>query len=250
MKLLFVCFILFVTLSIERLDAWSFGGSGGSTENNENSKKVSNQMKSHYKNRELQLEDLLSQGEEKCLNKPCVQSEQCCPGSVCVDTTHPNGKRQVTGTCLPIYGVNEGDNCKNDDDCEPGLRCLSNGGNNNQVGDDHDTSMLMASINEDRSNGNRNGRNGNMRTCQPPGQEMMKKQYNGECTVSSECDSSHGLCCQLIKRHRMAPRRACLYFSDPKICLGPVDVTFARPMAYSSYYYTPNEHEYFRARIG
>lgn len=49
MKLLFVCFILFVTLSIERLDAWSFGGGGGSTENNENSKKVSNQMKSHYK---------------------------------------------------------------------------------------------------------------------------------------------------------------------------------------------------------
>lgn len=49
----------------------------------------------YYKqNRELQLEDLLSQGEEKCLNKPCVQSEQCCPGSVCVDTTHPNGKRQ------------------------------------------------------------------------------------------------------------------------------------------------------------
>ena len=33
----------------------------------------------------MQLEDILSQGEEKCLQKPCVQSEQCCPGSVCVD---------------------------------------------------------------------------------------------------------------------------------------------------------------------
>ena len=33
----------------------------------------------------MQLEDILSQGEEKCIQKPCVQQQQCCPGSVCVD---------------------------------------------------------------------------------------------------------------------------------------------------------------------
>ena len=40
---------------------------------------------------EVQLEQLLSEGEEKCVNKPCVQSEQCCPGSVCVDVDENRG---------------------------------------------------------------------------------------------------------------------------------------------------------------
>ncbi|KAH7640493.1 itg-like peptide isoform x2 [Dermatophagoides farinae] len=158
----------------------------------------------------MQLEDILSQGEEKCIQKPCVQQQQCCPGSVCVDlhsqhsqsplslSSSMNNKQRpvTTGTCLPIYGVNEGDSCTDDGDCETGLRYA-------------------------------------------------------ECTTSSECDASHGLCCQLIKRHRMSPRKACLFFSEPKICLGPVDITFAKPA--NTFYYNnkPNdERNYFRASIG
>ncbi|CAG2171945.1 unnamed protein product [Oppiella nova] len=86
------------------------------------------------------------------------------------------------------------------------------------------------------------------KSCQPPGRDMMKKQYNDECVTSSECDASHGLCCQLIKRHRMAPRRLCYYFSDPKSCIGSVDVTFAKPSpAVSSGAYS---NRLFKARIG
>ncbi|KAH9525943.1 hypothetical protein DERF_000072 [Dermatophagoides farinae] len=88
--------------------------------------------------RDMQLEDILSQGEEKCIQKPCVQQQQCCPGSVCVDlhsqhsqsplslSSSMNNKQRpvTTGTCLPIYGVNEGDSCTDDGDCETGLRCM------------------------------------------------------------------------------------------------------------------------------
>ena len=42
----------------------------------------------------------MSQGEEKCINKPCVQSEQCCPSSVCVDL-HSAGRRQ--GKILKLF---------------------------------------------------------------------------------------------------------------------------------------------------
>ena len=44
---------------------------------------------------EVELEALLLEGEEKCINKRCVQSEQCCPGSVCV---HVDGGIVMTFT--------------------------------------------------------------------------------------------------------------------------------------------------------
>ncbi|EFN68524.1 Prohormone-3 [Camponotus floridanus] len=43
-----------------------------------------------------------------------------------------------------------------------------------------------------------------------------------ECAMSSECDISRGLCCQLQRRHRQAPRKVCSYFKDPLVCIGPV----------------------------
>jgi hypothetical protein len=178
-------------------------------------------FQSKRKQGEAELEALLSEGEEKCVNKPCVQSEQCCPGSVCVDVEF-SGENRVAGTCLPIYGVNEGESCHDDNDCEPGLRCLEN----------QPAPLALRQ---------------KLRTCQPPGRDMMKKQYNDECSTSSECDASHGLCCQIIKRHRMAPRRLCYYFSDPKSCIGSVDVTFAKP---SPVINSGNSNAFFKARIG
>ncbi|CAG2114692.1 unnamed protein product, partial [Medioppia subpectinata] len=93
------------------------------------------------------------------------------------------------GTCLPIYGVNEGESCQDDNDCEPGLRCLDN-------------QPLMAMRQRQR-------------TCQPPGRDMMKKQYSA---------------------------------SQPISCIGSVDVTFAKPSpAVSSGAYS---NRLFKARIG
>lgn len=76
---------------------------------------------------------------------------------------------------------------------------------------------------------------------------VLYLKLDDECMTSSECDASHGLCCQLIKRHRMAPRKLCYYFSDPKSCIGSVDVTFAKPSPVSSASYS---NRLFKARIG
>ena len=67
---------------------------------------------------------------------------------------------------------------------------------------------------------------------------------DNECQTSSECDASRGLCCQVIKRHRMAPRKLCYYFSDPQSCIGTVDVTYAKPLHHSP------TNVFFKARIG
>ncbi|KAF0290866.1 ITG-like peptide [Amphibalanus amphitrite] len=43
-----------------------------------------------------------------------------------------------------------------------------------------------------------------------------------DCKMTTECDVTRGLCCQLLRRHRQSPRKACLYFSDPLMCIGHV----------------------------
>ncbi|KAK6618490.1 Prohormone-3 [Polyplax serrata] len=93
----------------------------------------------------------------------------------------------IVGTCLFAYGLKQGELCRRDNDCETGLLCQETGEG---------------------------------RTCQPP--LSNKKQYSEECFMSGECDISKGLCCQLQRRHRQAPRKACSYFKDPLICIGPV----------------------------
>ena len=60
---------------------------------------------------------------------------------------------RLVGTCLPIYGVNEGESCQDDNDCEPGLRCLDN-------------QPFVTTLSR------------RTKTCQPPGRDMMKKQYS------------------------------------------------------------------------
>lgn len=168
---------------------------------------------------ETQLEALLASGQQKCSGRRCVQSDQCCPSSVCVDVDG------IAGTCLPIYGVSEGESCDSDEDCEEGLSCA------------HNVNLIVnpSVLHQQRQ-----------RSCQSLGREMMKKLYNNECSTSSECDSSRGLCCQLIKRHRMAPRKLCYYFSDPQSCIGPVDVTYAKLIHHS---HSPT-NAFFKARIG
>ncbi|XP_018325057.1 ITG-like peptide [Agrilus planipennis] len=122
--------------------------------------------------------------EDPCYGRRCTSNEHCCPGSVCVDVDG------VIGTCLFAYGHRAGELCRRDSDCESGLVCAEE---ENQ---------------------------GSARVCRPP--VRQDKQYSEPCNMSSECDITRGLCCQLQRRHRQAPRKVCSYFKDPLVCIGPV----------------------------
>ncbi|XP_065339112.1 prohormone-3 [Cloeon dipterum] len=128
------------------------------------------------------LEELQENDVEPCYGRKCTSNENCCPGSVCVDVDG------IVGSCLFAYGLKQGELCRRDNDCETGLLCSDSGGE--------------------------------PRTCQPP--NRTNKQYNEDCTMSGECDVTRGLCCQLQRRHRQAPRKVCSYFKDPLTCIGTV----------------------------
>jgi len=139
----------------------------------------------------MDLDSLLGSEEEDnsstCFGRRCSSNENCCPKTVCVDLDGPS-----LGTCLPHHGQREGANCQRNTDCEAGLVCtMSEAG----------------------------------KTCQSP--MNSKKQYNEDCKQSSECDIGKGLCCQLLRRHRQSPRKACSYFRDPFVCIGVVSSTDA-----------------------
>ncbi|GBL87463.1 hypothetical protein AVEN_264960-1 [Araneus ventricosus] len=65
---------------------------------------------------------------------------------------------------------------------------------------------------------------------------------NDECTTSADCDTGRGLCCQVLRRHRMASKKLCHYFLDPKSCIGEVQTTLQELK------YVPNP--FFKARLG
>lgn len=73
------------------------------------------------------------------------------------------------------YGRRVGELCRRDSDCESGLVCA-----------EAEQGVFT-------------------RVCKPPVQQ--EKQYAESCNMSSECDISRGLCCQLQRRHRQAPRK-------------------------------------------
>lgn len=84
----------------------------------------------------------------------------------------------VVGSCLFAYGRRVGELCRRDSDCESGLVCA-------------EAEQGVSA-----------------RVCRPPVQQ--DKQYSEPCNMSSECDISRGLCCQLQRRHRQAPRKVSL----------------------------------------
>ncbi|XP_076309998.1 prohormone-3-like [Tachypleus tridentatus] len=150
----------------------------------------------------------LLSNDNQCFGKRCFHSNQCCLGSVCVDT-------DGTGTCLPLYGQEEGQFCHQDSNCQKNLTCTQ-------------------LVSDPRR-----------RTCQFPKLYLRKKQYNDECLDSSECDASKDLCCQLLRRHRMAPRKVCFYFIDPMSCIGNVKPAY-KSMPILSFFPNP----FFKARLG
>ncbi|GAB6019147.1 hypothetical protein CHUAL_000766 [Chamberlinius hualienensis] len=126
--------------------------------------------------------------DSSCAGRKCTANEHCCPGAVCVDT------EGLVGTCLPVYGSKQGEPCEKTSDCENGLVCMDN--NENDV---------------------------IFRTCQRDASNYHRKQYNEDCNTSNECMVEKGLCCQVQRRHRQAPRKICIYFKDERACIGTVD---------------------------
>lgn len=133
------------------------------------------------------LDEYINEADETpCYGRKCTANEHCCPGTICVDVDG------VIGSCLFAYGRRVGELCRRDSDCESGLVCAEAD----------------------------SGPNG--RVCRPP--VHQDKQYSESCHMSSECDISRGLCCQLQRRHRQLPRKICSYFKDPLVCIGPVAI--------------------------
>jgi len=134
-----------------------------------------------------ELEEVMNEGMNEGFGK-----EEACYGKKCTANEHCCSGHAcvdvdgVLGTCLPTFGAKQGEMCERDGDCESGLICSGS----------------------------------DIKTCIPVAE--AKKQYGEDCIMSSDCDITKGLCCQVQRRHRQAPRKACSYFKDPLICVGPV----------------------------
>ncbi|GFT82779.1 prohormone-3 [Nephila pilipes] len=166
---------------------------------------IADQMKVEKRGGEM-LEALLDREENKCYGKKCSHSEECCKGAACVDI------EGLSGTCLPIHGKEFYQPCEKDSDCGAGLVCIDSGN-------------FAPS-----------------KTCQLEGRSIQKKGFNDECVTSSDCDTDRGLCCQVLRRHRMAAKKLCHYFLDPKSCVGEFHTTLQELK------YVPNP--FFKARLG
>lgn len=135
------------------------------------------------------IEELLEEDEETkahCRGRRCFSNEQCCDSYLCVEVEDED--TAGSGTCMPKYMRHEGDSCSAAGDCGSTLSCV-----------------LQAD---------------GQKRCQK--QVVGNKAYYEDCKMTTECDVTKGLCCQLLRRHRQTPRKACLYFSDPLMCIGHV----------------------------
>lgn len=114
--------------------------------------------------------------------------EQLCEGRRCTANEHCCAGHVcvdfdgASGTCMSSLGYREGGECNTDDECNGGLIC-------------------------------------DLGACTAP---QSTKSYNELCSTSHECDVGRGLCCQIMRRHRQAPKMMCGYFKDPAICIGHV----------------------------
>ncbi|KAI8441798.1 hypothetical protein MSG28_005484 [Choristoneura fumiferana] len=116
------------------------------------------------------------------LANPAVK-QQCC-ALLCFGVENDGGR------CLPAFaGRKLGEICNRENQCEAGLVCEE----------------VVP---------------GEMHVCRPP--TAGRKQYNEDCSASSECDITRGLCCVMQRRHRQKARKSCGYFKEPLVCIGPV----------------------------
>ncbi|XP_012544836.1 ITG-containing peptide isoform X1 [Bombyx mori] len=120
-----------------------------------------------------------------CYSSPCVTNGDCCGGLLCLETDDG-------GRCLSAFaGRKLGEICNRENQCDAGLICEE-------------------------------AAPGEMHICRPP--STGRKQYNEDCTTSSECEITRGLCCIMQRRHRQKSRKSCGYFKEPLVCIGPVAI--------------------------
>ncbi|OQV21865.1 putative Prohormone-3 [Hypsibius exemplaris] len=126
---------------------------------------------------------------QNCKGLACRNDDGCCEAMVC-KTPEPESKKTPVqlGTCIP--NPNEGTACKQDANCGSGLECVLTAGARG------------------------------FKTCQPKNRDISRKQYYDDCRQSMECDQVRGLCCQIQRRHRQAPRQVCSYYKDVQNCVG------------------------------
>ncbi|CAH4032650.1 unnamed protein product [Pieris brassicae] len=118
-----------------------------------------------------------------CYSSPCITNGDCCRGLMCLET-------EDGGRCLPAFaGRKLGEICNRENQCDAGLVCEE----------------VVP---------------GEMHVCRLP--SAGRKQYNEDCSTSSECDISRGLCCVMQRRHRQKARKSCGYFKEALVCIGPV----------------------------
>lgn len=125
----------------------------------------------------------------ECAGRSCTSAKDCCSAMVCVDVG-----LEEPGRCRWRRGAGLGQPCESNDDCQASLVC---------AGPD-DKEVLM-------------------RSCRYRASDTFSKHYNEDCETSEECMVQKGQCCQLLKRHRSRPRKACAYFTDERQCIGAID---------------------------
>jgi hypothetical protein len=132
------------------------------------------------------LAEILEEELEAEAQDPC-NGKTCTANEHCCDGHVCVDTDETLGTCLPVYGKKQGEHCSRDTDCESGFLCMDSGSG---------------------------------RTCQTP--IPGDKGLGEDCSTSSDCNVSKGLCCKLHRRAKSQPKKICSYFTDPMMCIGPV----------------------------
>ncbi|XP_063864817.1 ITG-like peptide isoform X2 [Scylla paramamosain] len=122
-------------------------------------------------------------GGEELLEEQLCEGRRCTANEQCCSGHLCVEFDGASGTCMSAAAQREGSECVGDSECGAGMYC-------------------------------------DLGACVP---FQGKKRYNEPCSLSSECEIERGLCCQLVRRHRQAPKTLCGYFKDPMICLGHVN---------------------------
>jgi len=132
------------------------------------------------------LAEILEEELEAEAQDPC-NGKTCTANEHCCEGHVCVDTDETLGTCLPVYGKKQGEHCSRDTDCESGFVCMDNGAG---------------------------------KSCQTP--IPGDKGLGEDCSTSSNCNISKGLCCKLHRRAKAQPKKICSYFTDPLTCIGPV----------------------------
>lgn len=131
---------------------------------------------------------------DSCYLRHCTTNEHCCSRSVCLILL------ESSGYCFYYRGLNLGQMCKADRDCDYNLICR-------------------------RSDHFEFGK------CRESDHEKLH--YGEVCNTTMDCNFRNGLCCMIQKRPRQKPRNICAYYSDPLRCIDIVPVDSVRKNAKS-----------------